>query len=186
MIFIGLLVALLLVGLLGRLAIVGAAQAQAGDVFYDGGGASGTGIPGYGPGTIYDFGVEIMNGSTGQTITLRSISLPNGLPAHVKLLRVVYALNSGMILQLGWPIPDGVITVPLDGVRVPPGKGNSIVLVLVPDRPGIYIIGPVTVHGEVDGPLWSTLQVSHTFQQYVELCPGQTAAACNAGARGVP
>jgi hypothetical protein len=62
--------------------------------------------------------------------------------------------------------------VPLAGARVPPG-------ILIADRPGLYYVGPVTVYGEVSGPLGSTLQVSHTYHQYAVLCPGQSQAACD-------
>jgi hypothetical protein len=170
---------LVVASVLARAGVIAAAQlqVQVEAVLNDNGGSTAIHSESRPLSTIYDFGVDIHNGSHDRTVTLRSISLPKGLPAHVHLLHVVYTPDRGLIMAYGWPMRGEV--VPLAGARVPPGIDRSVVLVLIADRPGLYYVGPVTVYGEVSGPLGSTLQVSHTYHQYAVLCPGQSQAACD-------
>lgn len=130
-----------------------------------------------------DFGVELENVSSDTTLTLRSVSLPNGLPPHVHLQHVVYT-TTGILGTRGWPVNSDsgptIPTVPLDGARVPPGGKSFAVLVLVADRPGAYVVGPVTIHAEVPGPFGIPIPIEQTLTQYGVLCPGVTKSACDA------
>jgi hypothetical protein len=177
LIYAGLTVMLVVAGLLGRNGVIAVAQLKVQTETVLIGGGSGVRIYDRPVSTIFDFGVVIGNESHDRTLTLRSISLPNGLPAHVRLLHVVYTPDRGLIMETGWPMRGEV--VPLDGARVPPGISHSIALVLVADRPGAYAVGPVTVYGEVVGPLGSRLLVSQTAHQYAVICPGVTQAVCD-------
>lgn len=130
-----------------------------------------------------DFGVEVENASSDTTLTLRSVSLPNGLPPHVHLQHVIDTYI-GLLLTSGWPVnsDEGPVfpTVPLDGARVPPGKTSFVVLVLVADQPGAYVVGPVTIHAEVPGPFGIPIPIEQTLTQYGVLCPGVSASVCHA------
>jgi hypothetical protein len=116
-------------------AVMLAAQIQ--PVFHDSGNITSIAHWHFGPGEIFDFGVEVDNGSS-QTVTLRSITLPNGIPAHVQLVHVVRLEGGGMISSMGWPL--AMRTGPLDGARLPAHGTTFIVLALTADHPGAYLI----------------------------------------------
>jgi hypothetical protein len=105
------------------------------------------------------------------------------LPSHVHLQHIVYT-TIGILGSRGWPVNSdlgpAMPTVPLDGVRVPPGGIPFVVLVLMADQPGAYVVGPVTIHAEVPGPLGIPIPIEQTLTQYAVLCPGVTASVCHA------
>ena len=166
------------------LAVWGAlAHARAQGTLAPSNGTSAIRNPGLRVGQSFDFGVAIANTSADTTLTLRSVSLPNGTPAHVHLQHVVYS-TIGLLGDHGWPVnsDDGPVkpTVPLDGARVAPGSKPIVVLVLMADQPGVYVIGPVTVHADVPGPLGISIPIEQTLTQFAVLCPGATESACHA------
>jgi hypothetical protein len=135
-------------------------------------------------GEVFDFGVAIGNVSPDVSLVMRPATLPHGLPPHLQLLHQVLTYQ-GVLGDHGWPVGslDGrhVITSPLDGARVAPGAQPIVVLAVVADRPGVYVVGPVTIHAEAPGPLGiGALPAEQTYMQYAVICIEQSRQACDA------
>jgi hypothetical protein len=132
--------------------------------------------PGLTVGQPLTLAVSITNGSSSETVTLRSVRLPNGVPAHVHLLHTGYSL-AGVDGARGWPLK--VDVWPVDGAKVTPHQMPFVLLVFSADQPGAYVVGPVTVHGDIPGPLGLRFGVSQTYTQYLVLCPGVSVQVCD-------
>ena len=134
-------------------------------------------------GEVFDFGVATGNVTPDVTLVMRSATLPHGLPPHLQLLHQVITYH-GVLGDHGWPVGslDGrhVITSPLDGARVAPGAKPIVVLAVVADRPGTFIVGPVTIHAEAPGPLGiGALPAEQTYTQFAVICIEQSQQACD-------
>lgn len=178
------LIATAVVALVGLLVTIGAlVHARAQDTLAPSSRITAIRDSGLRVGQSEDFGVSIENVSSDTTLTLRSVSLPNGLPPHVHLQHVVYT-TIGILGTRGWPVNSDsgppFPTVPLDGARVPPRGQPFVVLVLMADQPGAYVVGPVTIHAEVPGPFGIPIPIEQTLTQYGVLCPGVIPSACHA------
>ncbi len=135
-------------------------------------------------GEVFDFGVGTGNVSPDVTLVMRPATLPHGLPPHLQLLHQALTYQ-GVLGDHGWPVGslDGrhVITSPLDGARVAPGAQPIVVLAVVADRPGIFTVGPVTIHAEAPGPLGiGALPAEQTYTQFAVICIEQPQQACEA------
>lgn len=142
------------------------------------------GDPGVRVGEVFDFGVAIGNVSPDVTLVMRPATLPDGVPPHLQLLHQVITYQ-GVLGDYGWPVgsTDGrhVVTFPLDGARVAPGAQPIVVLAVVADRPGIFTVGPVTIHAEAPGPLGiGALPAEQTYTQFAVICIEQPQQACEA------
>ena len=142
------------------------------------------GDPGVRVGEVFDFGVAIGNVSPDVTLVMRPATLPHGLPPHLQLLHQVLTYQ-GVLGDHGWPVGslDGrhVVTSPLDGARVAPGVKPIVVLAVVADQPGTFIVGPVTIHAEAPGPFGiGALAAEQTYPQYAVICIEQPQQACEA------
>jgi len=68
----------------------------------------------------------------------------------------------------------------VEGYRLAPRQTTTIGLALVADRPGIYKIGPVVQHAEIQGPVGMTFRVDHPYGTYGIMCVGVTKRECDA------
>jgi hypothetical protein len=129
------------------------------------------------PGDIFDVGIESGSVPSSDTIMLRPVTLPLGLPAHVRLVGEVLLLG-GLGASKGWP-PGRGDTPPgnfryyrLDGYKARPGLPFIIGLGLQADVAGAFLVGPVTVHAEVPlvGSSGPSIPIQVTYSQYASLC----------------
>src|SRR5581483_2054286 len=97
-------------------------------------------------GQVFAVGVDVMTISDTETITMRPVTLPNGLPAHLHIIRQEIT-SAGVSIWPDWPNnwPSHPLVIhPLDGYRVGPRTTMSAVLVFKADAPGAYTLGPFT------------------------------------------
>lgn len=142
---------------------------------------------------VFDFGIEFGNISQNQVITMHMATFSKGLPAHISLLHEAIMIPSdqppgqttSIIGARGWPpgSADGQSSVihPLDGYSLAPNTPATVILALVADAPGTYVIGPVTIHAKAPGIFGSdigTVSTEMTYTQYAVMCPQISRATC--------
>ena len=141
-------------------------------------------------GTSFDYGVEFVSNTSDRTLIVQFATLPNGVPFHLRLVHQMIMGGGGFIATMGWPPRDGggrhFPTRSPDGYRLRPHQGAMIGLAFVADRPGTYLVGPVTVHVLVPGPFGHQLSAEHTYDQYGLLCVQVSRRACAAADNASP
>jgi len=143
-----------------------------------------------GVGTTFDYGVEFVNKTSDRTLIVQLATLPRGVPPHVHLVHQMIVGDGGFIATLGWPPRDGPYrrfpTRSPDGYRLRPHQGAMIGLAFVADRPGTYLVGPVTIHVLVPGPFGHQFSAEHIYDQYGLLCVQVSRRACTAADKASP
>lgn len=128
---------------------------------------------------VFDFGVEFASVAHNQIITLRSVSLPRGLPAHMYLLHEAIT-HTAVLGDRGWPDTRASPVYSVDGFQLHPHEGISLLLAVTTHTSGSYILGPVTVHANVPGWLGIPVPVEMTYHQFAVLCVQVSTAECDA------
>ena len=146
----------------------------------------------------YDPGV--VNMSRSESIILQSISFPNGLPAHLHVGSEVIMLGSeqpsGQPTDIrsgsGWP-PNfhghPILTHQLSSFQLEPLHIGEGLVEFVPDRSGIYIVGPFTIHAVLPGFLGSSIgsvQIDATYKEHIVICIQVDPTICDAAMQGKP
>lgn len=141
-----------------------------------------------------EVGPGLVNGSGFEPLLLQSISLPNGLPAHLHVENEALLLYtdqpSGHINEFGsgtgWP-PGAqgyqAVIHPFAGFQLGPLSSGEGLIEFVPDQPGVYIIGPFTVHALLPGFFGSSfgsVAVEVTYKEHDAICVQVTQTICNA------
>jgi hypothetical protein len=131
-------------------------------------------------GQVFAVGIPFNAISDTETITMRPVTLPNGLPAHSQIIRQEIT-SAGVLIWPDWPNnwPDPLVVHPLDGYRIGPHTTMIAVLVLRIDAPGTYTFGPFTIHAEAAGPI-GNIPIYSTVHIYFVACLGVSKEACDA------
>ncbi len=141
-------------------------------------------------GTIFDYGVEFVNKTSDRTLIVRLATLPHGAPPHVRLVHQMIVEGGGFISSRGWPPQNTPSTYfptrSPNGFRLRPHQGAMLGLALVADRPGTYLVGPVTIHVLVPGPFGHRFSAEHTYDQYGLLCVQVSTRVCDAAEKASP
>ncbi len=141
-------------------------------------------------GTTFDYGVEFVNKTWDRTLIVRPATLPRGVPLHLRLVHQMIMGEGSFIVTLGWPPRDGprrrFPTRWPGRYRLRPRQAATIGLAFVADRPGTYLVGPVTIHVLVPGPFGHQFSAEHTYDQYGLLCVQVSARVCKAADNASP
>jgi hypothetical protein len=116
-------------------------------------------------GEEFRFGEYVANISD-KTLVLHLITFPLGLAPSLQLRHEVV----GSMFPLKDPTHVTTIgAVPVEGYHLAPHTAVGIILTVVATARGTYTIGPATAHADVPF-LFTTVQVSRTYTNYVLLC----------------
>jgi hypothetical protein len=162
-------------------------------VFQPMNGSAVTGFDSVKVGETVDLGLIFGKTLTNQSVVMRPVTLPRGLPKHVRLVHMGLTTGSMFLSAYGWPPSAGSPVIfpvhRLDGYVLPPGTPAEVALGFVADRPGIFVVGPFMVHAEVPGifgfiPIGRT-PVEMSYHQYVVICVRVGERRCAAAGRTV-
>ncbi len=141
-------------------------------------------------GTTFDHGVQFVSTQRGRTLIVRPATLPNGVPPHLHLVHQMIVVGGGFIGTTGWPPQNRprryYPTRSPNGYRLEPHQGATIGLAFVADRPGTYLVGPVTIHVDVQGPFGRVFPSEHTYDQYGLICVQVSRQTCEAARLASP
>jgi len=142
----------------------------------------------YPVGAEYDMPTKFYTGDTRRSpLIMRSVTFPRGLPEHIQRKDEGIMLNENYIIGNGWPPHNPQATYQVskvDGYRIAAPFNTEVVMNegFVADRPGAYVVGPVTVNADVPREIFGMKlgyrRGSVTLSEYAILCYGVSDATC--------
>lgn len=142
--------------IIGTLLIINFTRSGASVLMQDpGNGFSMMGQSGLQPGGQFIYQIPAENISSTQSIILRDVSFPNGLPTGVTII-------DEMISQ-------GNSSMPINGYRLAPHASLLIMVRLVAHSAGYFSFGPTTIHAVLPF-LFLSIAIENTYALYGSMC----------------